>query len=244
MVRGFDFSEVAVYKASELERLHERVTTLEDELSRKDDRIGRLEAELEAKALASRLSQLLAAPLQIYPEHSDDESEDDVENEPETEQTVSSQHPADGGVEHPAPRDIEPNDIAILIRSRTHLKKYERALEDADVPYSVASGVGFYDSTEITALVNLLRALADPTDERALYAALRSPIFGVTDDTLAQLKLDGEPLWEALVNSEYDELTDCYEYLREWQRRAGASSEGATGFDGSWAAFLTEILAA
>ncbi|TMT79052.1 hypothetical protein E2L06_20290 [Haloterrigena sp. H1] len=49
--------------ADELERLHERVTTLEDELTRKDDRIGHLEAELEEahrenKDLEARLEDL------------------------------------------------------------------------------------------------------------------------------------------------------------------------------------------
>ncbi|WP_311172657.1 UvrD-helicase domain-containing protein [Halobellus ordinarius] len=176
------------------------------------------DVELEAMALAARLSQVLAEPYQVYPEGSESDEET------------------------PEPRDIEPNDIAILIRSRTHLKAYERALDEAKVPYSVASGIGFYETTEITALLNLFRALADPQDERALYAVLRSPLFGFTDDTLAQLKIHDETLWDALATTDAEELTAANELLCKWRRRAGLGDDGTVGFDGSWAAFLTEIL--
>ncbi|ELY62508.1 UvrD-helicase domain-containing protein [Natronococcus jeotgali] len=199
------------------------------------------DTELEAMALAARLSQILAEPLQVYPED-DETDEDGSESEPAIESVLSARQETDGGYEQPKPRDIEPDDIAILIRSRTHLKKYERALEDADVPYSVASGIGFYETTEITALLNLFRTLADPGDERALYAALRSPLFGLTDDTLAQLKLHDNSLWDALATSEHQELRDAYEYLKEWRHVAGLGDEEPAGFDGSWAAYLTRIL--
>ncbi|WP_317176012.1 UvrD-helicase domain-containing protein [Halomontanus rarus] len=197
--------------------------------------------ELEAMALAARLSQILAKPLQIYPPE-DELTEDDSESEPAPESVPSIQQETDDGDESLEPQDIEPTDIAILIRSRTHLKKYERALEEADVPYSVASGIGFYETTEITALLNLFRALADPGDERALYAALRSPLFGLTDDTLAQLKRHDDALWDALAMSEYQELQDASECLKEWRHLAGLGDDEPVGFDGSWAAYLTRIL--
>ncbi len=176
------------------------------------------DAELEAMALAARLSQVLAEPYQVYPE--------DTGPDEET----------------PEPRDIGPSDIAILLRSRTHLKAYERALDEANVPYSVASGIGFYETPEITALLNLFRALADPHDERALYAVLRSPLFGFTDDTLAHLKVHDETLWGALATTETSELSVAHELLREWRGLAGLGDDESTGFDGSWAAFLTTIL--
>ncbi|MWG33795.1 UvrD-helicase domain-containing protein [Halomarina oriensis] len=185
------------------------------------------DAELEATALAARLSQVLAKPLEVYATNDDAEADGDSD--------------AEATDEGPIPRDIEPSDIAILIRSRTHLKKYERALEAAGVPYSVASGTGFYEAPEITSLLNLFRALVDPSDERALYATLRSPLFGCTDDTLAQLKRQGDPLWGALAASEYDELEAAFDLLSEWRQLAGLADD-STGADDSWAAFLTRIL--
>jgi ATP-dependent helicase/nuclease subunit A len=176
------------------------------------------DAELEAMALAARLSQVLAEPYEVYPEESEDEEK------------------------QPEPRHIEPSDIAILLRSRTKLKAYERALDDAGVPYSVAAGLGFYETTEITALLNLFRVLADPHDERALYAVLRSPLFGFTDDTLARLKIHDEPLWEAFTAADSAELEAAYDLFCKWRRFAGVSDDGTDDFDGPWAAFLTQII--
>lgn len=175
-------------------------------------------AELEAMALASRLSQVISDPYEVYPE---DNGDDD---------------------EPPMPEKIRPEDIAILIRSRTNLKTYERALDEAGVPYSIASGVGFYDTPEITALMNLFRTLADPDDERALYATLRSPLFGFTDDTLAQLKHGGKTLWNALAAAEDEQLADVHEHMESWRQMAGVSDDGVNNFDGSWGTFLTQII--
>lgn len=177
-------------------------------------------SELEAMALAARLTQVLEEPYQVYPEAGEDETDDD-------------------GSEL---QDIEPNDIAILLRSRTNLKDYERALDDANIPYSVASGVGFYETPEITALLNLFRALADPYDERALYAALRSPLFGCTDDTLAQLKLHDDSLWDALGSTDSEALEGAYEHLCKWRRLAGLGDGGTVDYKGSWASYLTQII--
>jgi len=184
------------------------------------------DAELEAMALAARLSQFLADPAEVYPEP-DEETDEEADSDEDS---------------PPTSRAVEPSDIAVLIRSRTHLKQYERAFEDAGIPYSVASGIGFYDTPEVTALVNLLRTLADPSDERALYAALRSPLFGLTDDTLASLKLHDEPLWDALAATDTDELATVYDTLQDWRHLAGLGTDDVTGFDGSWAAYLTRII--
>ena len=174
------------------------------------------DAELEATALAARLTQLFADATQVYEE--------------------------DGDVDDPEARDVAPEDVAVLLRSRTHLKTYERALEDADVPFTVASGLGFYETPEVTALLNLLRALADPSDERALYGALRSPLFGLTDDTLAMLKRDDESLWHALTESEHDELRDAADLLQTWRDQLGVAPESTPRLDGSWADFLTRVV--
>jgi ATP-dependent helicase/nuclease subunit A len=172
-------------------------------------------AELEGQALAARLTRLFASDERIYDEESD--------------------------IDDPDSNPVEPDDVAVLLRSRTHLKKYERALEDAGIPYTVASGLGFYETPEVTALVNLLGALADPGDERALYGALRSPLFGFTDDTLAQLKQGGTPLWDALEEAGHEELADAHSLLVAWREAAGLA-EGPPALDGSWAAFLTRVL--
>ncbi len=84
-------------------------------------------------------------------------------------------------------RDAEFGDVAILLRSFSDVYRYERALREAGVPYSVVAGVGFYERQEVVDLRNLLSVLVDPWNEMALLAVLRSPIIGLSDDALVEL---------------------------------------------------------
>jgi len=118
-------------------------------------------ADREAHALAARLTRLFADPPEVY--------------DTETEET----------------RKARPKDVTILFRARTRLPQFERALDVWDVPYTVASGTGFWDTPEIRNLVVLFEVLANPDDDVALYGLLRSPLFGFTDDKIAHPAASG-----------------------------------------------------
>lgn len=152
--------------------------------------------EAEAQALAARLTHLFADPPRV-------------------------QDPDDG--DH---REATPDDVAILLRRRTHLDRYQRALEEYDVPYTVVGGTGFYDTPEIQALTNLFRVLGDPTDDVSLYGVLRSPLFGFTDDRLAPVVADEESVWEALEATDDPQLADAYDLLATWRTLGGCSTPG------------------
>ncbi|GGN25430.1 UvrD-helicase domain-containing protein [Halarchaeum nitratireducens] len=145
----------------------------------------------EATALANRLSTLLDDPPRVY-----DEDEEET-------------------------REARPEDIAILLRRRTHLDRYQRALDERNIPYTVVSGVGFYDTPEVQTLTNLLRVLADPSDDISLYAVLRSPLFGFTDDRLASLTASADSVWDALRVADDEQFADAAQLLTEWQELAG-----------------------
>jgi ATP-dependent helicase/nuclease subunit A len=81
-----------------------------------------------------------------------------------------------------------PRDIAILLRAFTGVWTYESALRRAGIPYLTVQGKGFYQREEITDLVQLLRFLDNTTDELALAAILRSPLGGISDNTLFALR--------------------------------------------------------
>ncbi|MCB9744255.1 MAG: UvrD-helicase domain-containing protein [Alphaproteobacteria bacterium] len=84
-------------------------------------------------------------------------------------------------------RDLHPTPpIAILIRARTHLARWESALREQGIPYVVAGGVGFWRRPEVMDLVNGLDAIA--THERAsVVGLLRSPLFGLADQDIQDL---------------------------------------------------------
>ncbi|MXX47488.1 MAG: AAA family ATPase [Chloroflexi bacterium] len=81
-------------------------------------------------------------------------------------------------------RDARFADTAVLVPTRTGLRHVLPALEDRNIPYRLESRSLVYDTREIRDLLNLLRAIDDPTDQIALVAALRSPAFACADDDL------------------------------------------------------------
>ncbi|WP_323192629.1 UvrD-helicase domain-containing protein [Halostella sp. PRR32] len=155
--------------------------------------------EAEAQALAARLTRLFDDPPTV-------------------------QDPDSGG--H---RDATPDDVAILLRRRTHLDRYQRALEEYDIPYTVVGGVGFYDTPEIQALTNLLRVLGDPQDDVSLYGVLRSPLFGFADDRLAPAVAEADSVWDALAETDDPQLSDAFDLLTTWRTLSGCATPSEDG---------------
>ena len=81
-------------------------------------------------------------------------------------------------------RPLGYGDVAMLFRSATDIKTYERALEDAGIPYFSETGRGFYEAREVRDVVSFLRVLDNSRNEIALAAILRLPLFGLSDDAL------------------------------------------------------------
>ena len=95
----------------------------------------------------------------------------------------------DGTPYEPATRPARLGDIAILIPSRTSLSDLEDALESAGIPYRAEASSLVYNTREIRDVLTALQAVADPTDELALVAALRSSLYGCGDDDLVHWRL-------------------------------------------------------
>ena len=64
----------------------------------------------------------------------------------------------------------------------------EDALDEAGVHFRAESMSLVYEAAEVRDLLITARAIADPSDELALVAALRSPLFGCGDDDLWRWK--------------------------------------------------------
>jgi ATP-dependent helicase/nuclease subunit A len=84
-------------------------------------------------------------------------------------------------------RRAAPGDIAILFRSRTSHREFERELIARGVPTYVYKGLGFFDSDEIKDLTALLRYLANPASNLRAAALLRSRLIRLSDAGLAAI---------------------------------------------------------
>jgi ATP-dependent helicase/nuclease subunit A len=85
------------------------------------------------------------------------------------------------------------DDVTLLFRAATGFPYYENAFEDANIPFVTVAGRGFYDRPEIRDVLNILRALTDPSDDLAMAGLLRSPAFGLSDTALYQLRRQSSP---------------------------------------------------
>lgn len=169
------------------------------------------DAQREATAVASRLTQIFADEVSVY--------------DPEEEHITSAQ----------------PRHVALLFRSGQRMTAFERALEDADIPYTNMAGEGFYSTPEIRPLINLLRVLEDPQADIPLYGVLRSPLFGFTDSVIASARQPDATLWKCLGNAD-GELARAREQLIDWRRQVGLrDGDGTLGF-GRWSTLLSNVI--
>jgi ATP-dependent helicase/nuclease subunit A len=87
-------------------------------------------------------------------------------------------------------RDVEYRDIVVLMRSLAKkANDYVEIFRLAGLPVSCQATAGYFEATEITDIVDLLKVLDNPQLDIELAAVLRSPFFKVSDTELAKIKL-------------------------------------------------------
>jgi ATP-dependent helicase/nuclease subunit A len=90
-------------------------------------------------------------------------------------------------------RDVQYRDIVILMRSLSHkAQDYVEMLRLAGVPVSSQSACGYFEATEISDCLCLLKVLDNADRDIELAALLRSPVFGLTDSALAAIRLNAD----------------------------------------------------
>lgn len=123
-----------------------------------------------------------------------------------------------------SPRPLQPGDIAVLSRARAPLRIYGQAIEHRNIPILEAGGGNLLDTREAKDALALLQVLADPSNDIALVALLRSPFFAVSDRILFHLSQmsDATTWWQRLTRSRDDTLQTAAEILRLLLRELAA----------------------
>jgi ATP-dependent helicase/nuclease subunit A len=87
-------------------------------------------------------------------------------------------------------RDVQYRDVVVLMRSLAKkANDYVEVLRLAGVPVSCQATAGYFQATEISDILSLLKVLDNPQRDIELAAVLRSPIFNVSDTELARIKI-------------------------------------------------------
>lgn len=126
------------------------------------------------------------------------------------------------------PRPLRSSDIAVLFRARTHITEYEEAFRREGIDFLNLGGFGFYERQEVADLLNVVSCLADPRDDVSLAGVLKSPMFGLEDETLLRMSREkGSGLFDrmrryaSVVGREDDGAAYAAERIAEWRQAAG-----------------------
>jgi ATP-dependent helicase/nuclease subunit A len=94
----------------------------------------------------------------------------------------------------PKTRAARWSDAVVLMRRRTHMASLERAFRDAGIPTLSDRRGGLLGRAEIEDLLALLQFLCSE-DDLSLAHALRSPLFGCSDQDLLAIASSSGPTW-------------------------------------------------
>jgi ATP-dependent exoDNAse (exonuclease V) beta subunit len=92
------------------------------------------------------------------------------------------------------------SDIAILLRTKTHLEVYLDELRRNNIPYVMADAPGFFGQQELGLIIGFLRFLNQPTDRLLQATLLRSPVFCISDETLLKLAQNSYKLNDEFIS--------------------------------------------
>jgi len=110
-------------------------------------------------------------------------------------------------------------DIMVLVRSRTHLAVYEKALRALHIPFISSRRGGLLDTLEAEDLQALLMFLITPFADLTLVQVLRTPIFACSDEDLIRLAREADTSWwqklQQLAEAS-SELNRAREMLKNW----------------------------
>ena len=109
-------------------------------------------------------------------------------------------------------RRLEPEDIAILVRTNRQARAMQRELRARGVPSVLHGDASLFESPEASDVLRILTGVADPGNESAVRTALVTEVLGVSGVGLARLN-ENEPDWSRT-------LERFRHYRRLWAKRS------------------------
>ena len=173
------------------------------------DEVDLEKSQLEARVMASKIKQLIANETKVY-----------------NPKTASY-------------RPVMYRDMVILLRSMTWAPQIMEEFKQQGIPIYANLSTGYFEATEVAIMMSLLRVIDNPFQDIPLASVLRSPIVGLNEEELAQIRLHNKgTFWESLkrfcrstptekTEQVYEKARRFYEYLDEWRSmaRQGSLSE-------------------
>ncbi|WP_379970032.1 helicase-exonuclease AddAB subunit AddA [Ectobacillus sp. sgz5001026] len=125
-------------------------------------------------------------------------------------------------------RPVSYRDFVILLRSMPWAPVMVEECKQLGIPVYAELSTGYFAATEIHIMLNVLRVIDNPAQDIPLASVLRSPIVGVTDEELANLRIFKKrgSFYQVLLaylhegdegENMYEKISSFYELLQEWR---------------------------
>ncbi|MBS4198652.1 helicase-exonuclease AddAB subunit AddA [Bacillus sp. FJAT-49732] len=86
-------------------------------------------------------------------------------------------------------RPIRYKDVVILVRSLSWAPDIMEEFKLAGIPAHVNLSTGYFEATEVSIMMSLLKIIDNPDQDIPFAAVLRSPIIGLSEEELAHIRL-------------------------------------------------------
>lgn len=173
------------------------------------DEVDLEKSQLEARVMAAKIKQLITNETKVYNSKTD------------------------------SYRPIMYRDMVILLRSMTWAPQIMEEFKQQGIPIYANLSTGYFEATEVAIMMSLLRVIDNPFQDIPLASVLRSPIVGLNEEELAQLRLHTKgTFWEAVkrfclstptdkTELLYEKVRRFYDFLEQWRSmaRQGSLSE-------------------
>ncbi|PGV46023.1 helicase-exonuclease AddAB subunit AddA [Bacillus sp. AFS037270] len=137
-------------------------------------------------------------------------------------------------------RPLMYRDVVILLRSMTWAPQFMEEFKQQGIPIYANLSTGYFEATEVSIMMSLLRVIDNPYQDIPLASVLRSPIVGLNEEELSKIRIGRKrgSFWEAVtafclsktteVNEPfYEKVRAFFDLLTEWRSlaRQGSLSE-------------------
>ena len=97
-------------------------------------------------------------------------------------------------------RNLQYRDIVILLRSLKEAPTITEEFKKQGIPVYAELDKGYFEAIEIQVMINMLKVIDNPFQDIPLASVLRSPIVGLNEEQLAQIRLMNrrEPFYQAV----------------------------------------------
>jgi DNA helicase II / ATP-dependent DNA helicase PcrA len=129
-----------------------------------------------------------------------------------------------------------PGSIAILARRNQGVQKVHETLELYGIPHAVAGLTNdVYADPSVRQLLEVLKAIADPLDDMALFHALSGPSFSLDVGRLAGLAADArrehQSLQDSIKQSGDEDIQTALATIENWRLQASEQSVGTVAYN-------------